>query len=202
MVSTKYSMFLLSVTLLLVAACSTQPETATVTTTQTPRPIATSTAIRIQPTPFSTGDSILWREVSFSMDGVEITNEFTTDFGSTRLPSLGNKFLWVHVRLKNIAAVEVNLPALEHYSILYAATEFKPSYGHRNGYMDYTSLDITLFPDQELDGWLRFDIPAAAELKDMRFVFIPESAQVGVSFDSPNYPFSDDKPTYVWNLEK
>jgi hypothetical protein len=136
------------------------------------------------------------------MDQVEVTNEFVTDFGSVRLPSPGKKFLWVHVKLKTLGTVEVNLPPLEHYSILYAATEIKPSYGHRGGYMDYTSLGITIFPDQELDGWLRFDIPAAAELKDMRFIFIPESAQVGTSFSSPNYPYSDDKPTYVWNFEQ
>lgn len=201
MVSTKYSTFLLSVTLLLVTACSTQPEIPTVTATQTPRPIATSTAIRIPPTPFATGDSILWCDVFFSMERAEVTNEFITDFGSTRLPSPENKFLWVHINLINIGTVEVSLPAIEHYSILYAATEIKPSYGHRGGYIDYTSLGITLFPGQEVDGWLRFDIPTAAELKDMLFVFIPESAQVGASFSSPNYPYSDDKPTYVWDLE-
>jgi hypothetical protein len=188
--------------ILWVTACSTQPEIPTVTATQTPRPIATSTAIWIQPTPFSTGDSIIWRDVSFTMDGVEVSNEFTTDFGSTRLPSSGNKFLWVHVKLKTLGTVEVNLPPLEHYSILYASTEIKPSYGHRGGYKDYTSLGITIFPDQELDGWLRFDIPAAAELKDMLFVFIPESTQIGASFFSPNYPYADDTLTYVWDLDQ
>jgi hypothetical protein len=85
------------------------------------------------------------------------------------------------------------------HSILYAATEIKPIYGHRQGYADYTSLDSIIFPNQELDGWLRFDIPVAAEWGEMFFVFIPESAQVGVSYSSPNYPYADDKPTYVWN---
>jgi hypothetical protein len=33
----------------------------------------------------------------------------------------------------------------------------------------------------------------------LRFVFLPESAQVGASYGSPNYPYADDKPTYVWN---
>ena len=93
----------------------------------------------------------------------------------------------------------MDTPLSEHYSVLYAATELKPTYGHRQGYVDYTTLGTVIFPGQELDGWLRFDVPTTAGLKDMRFVFIPESAQVGTSFSSPNYPYADDKPTYVWN---
>ncbi len=199
MTLSRVSAYILLVGLMFVTACSPQGEMPTAT--RTPRPTATTTAIRILPTPFSPTDSIVWRELSVTMDQVEITEEYFTDFGSTRIPSPGNVFLWVHLRLKNMGTVEVQLPALEHYSILYAATEIKPVYGHRSDLVDYTALDDTLFPDQALDGWLRFDIPAAAELKDLRFVFIPESAQVGTSFSSPNYPYSDDKPTFVWNFE-
>jgi hypothetical protein len=59
-------------------------------------------------------------------------------------------------------------------------------------------LDSVIFPDQTVAGWLRFDIPTAAALKDLLFVFLPESSHVGTSFSSPNYPYADDKPTYVW----
>jgi hypothetical protein len=135
------------------------------------------------------------------MDQVEITQEYVTEFGPTRNPPEGKKFLWVHIRLKNIGQVEMDMPVLENYSILYAATEIKPIYGHRSGYAEYTALSDTIFPNQELDGWLRFDIPAAAELRELLFVFLPESVQVGSSFSSPNYPYADDKPTYVWALE-
>jgi hypothetical protein len=62
-------------------------------------------------------------------------------------------------------------------------------------------LGPVIFPEQELDGWLRFDIPDTAELRDLRFVFLPESSQVGASFSSPNYPYADDKPTYVWKCK-
>ena len=133
------------------------------------------------------------------MDGLEITNDYLTDFGSTRTPPAGKKFLWVQVRLKNTGQVEMDVPVTEHYSILYAAIEVKPIYGHRNGYTDYTTLGKTIFPNQELDSWLRFDIPDTAELNDLRFVFLPESSGVGTSFSSPSYPYSDEKPTYVWN---
>ena len=93
----------------------------------------------------------------------------------------------------------MDVPVAEHFSALYAAIELKPIYGHRQGYKEYATLGPVIFPEQELDGWLRFDIPVAAELSEMRFVFIPESAQVGVSYSSPDYPYANDKPTYVWN---
>jgi hypothetical protein len=104
----------------------------------------------------------------------------------------------VHIRLKNTGQIEMDVPVYEHYSILYAATEIKPIYGHRAGHVDYTTLGPVIFPNQELDGWLRFDIPISAEFEEVRFVFIPESAQVGVSYSSPTYPYAENKPTYVW----
>jgi hypothetical protein len=106
--------------------------------------------------------------------------------------------MWVHVQLKNVGQIEISMPQLEHYSVLYAATELKPTYGHRQGYTEYSTLGPILFPNDEADGWIRFDIPVTADLKDLRFVFIPESAQIGTSFSSPNYPYAEDKPTYVW----
>lgn len=185
--------------LIFLTACTANGESptipATVTATQPPPPTAT----KVFPTPSSPSDSIFWDNLQVTMDQLEITDEYVTDFGSTRIPSAGIKFLWVHIGLKNTGQTEMNVPVFEHYSILYAATEIKPIYGHRQGHADYTSLDAVIFPNQELDGWLRFDVPVAAELGEMFFVFIPESAQVGVSYSSPNYPYADDKPTYVWN---
>ncbi|MEW5941525.1 MAG: DUF4352 domain-containing protein [Chloroflexota bacterium] len=187
----------LLIVLLFLAACSKTggPTTATAS----PTPPITATATSAPPTPSSPGDSILWDDLQVAMDQLEITQEYLTEFGSTRLPPAGKKFLWARVQLKNIGTVEMNVPVFEHFSILYAATEIKPIYAHRSGYADYTTLSPAIFPDQEMNGWLRFDIPVMAELKDMLFVFIPESAQVGSSFTSPNYPYADDKPTYVWN---
>jgi len=192
--------FFLFIGLFILTTCTTNRESqstpATPTATQTPLPTSTPTPL---PTASSPSDSILWDNLQVTMDQLEITDEYITDFGSTRTPPAGKKFLWVHVRLNNTNQVEMDVPVFDHYSILYAAIEIKPIYGHRNGYVDYTTLGSTIFPDQELDGWLRFDIPSTAKLKDMRFVFIPESAQVGVSYSSPSYPYAEDKPTYVWD---
>jgi hypothetical protein len=187
--------------LVFLTACATQRGSdisATPTATQTPLPTLTPTLL---PTPSLPRASILWDDLQVTMDQLEITQTYINRFGSIRNPPAGKKFLWVHIQLKNTGQVKLDMPVLENYSILYAATEIKPVYGHRQGYVEYTPLGSTIFPDQVLDGWLRFDIPDTAELREMRFVFLPESAQVGTSSSSPNYPYADDKPTYVWDLE-
>jgi hypothetical protein len=135
------------------------------------------------------------------MDQPEVTDTFINEFGSQRVPPAGQKFLWVHLALENIGTAEILLPESENFSILYAESEFKPIYGHRQGYADYTDLGTVLFPGEKLDAWLRFDIPAEADLSELWFVFLPTSAQVGVSPSSPNYPYAEDKPTYVWSCE-
>lgn len=201
MLSMKKLSHILLFGLIILTACTAKSEPqsmpAAITVTQTPPPTATAT--KVLPTPSSPTDSILWDDLQVTMDQLEITGEYLTDFGSTRSPSAGTKLLWVHVLLKNKGQIEKDVPIYEHYSILYAAIEIKPIYGYRQGHTEYTSLNPTIFPNEELDGWLRFDIPDTAELKDLRFVFLPESSGVGTSFSSPNYPYSDGKPTYVWN---
>jgi hypothetical protein len=179
--------------LLILTACSSA---APVTITPSPPP--TITEVKPFPTSSSPGNPIIWRDLQVSMDKTEITENFITEFDTTRIPSVGWKFAWIHVQLKNMGQNEIDVPPSEHFSILYAATELKPSYGHRKDYADYTALDSAIFPNQGVDAWLRFDIPAAAELKDLRFVFLPESSQVGTSFSSPNYPYAEGHPTYVW----
>jgi hypothetical protein len=145
---------------------------------------------------------IVWQNLQVTMDQLEVTEDYVTEYASTRVPPPGQKFVWVHLRLKNVGNVEINIPASEHFSVLYAATELKPTYGHRKDHTDYTVLGTAIFPGQELDAWLRFDIPVAAELKDLRFVFLPASTQVGVSPSAPSYPYASDKPTYMWKGEQ
>ena len=185
--------------LIVLPACSSTAESSSPQITASPQPI--STEMKVPPTPSSPGNSITWNNLQVTMDQLEVTQDYITDYGSSRIPTEGNKFLWVHIRLKNIGQIEMDIPLPEHFSILYAAVELKPTYGHRAQYTDYTTLGPVIFPNQELEGWLRFDIPAAAELKELRFVFLPESSQVGTSFSSPNYPYAQDKPTYVWKCQ-
>jgi hypothetical protein len=197
--SKKLSRLLLAGLIFLTACVKNESPAIPATSTATARPPSTATTTKVLPTPASLRDSILWDHLQVTLVQLEITAEYLTDFGSTRSPSAGTKFLWVHLQLRNTSQIQMEIPAFEHYSILYAAAEIKPIYGHRNGYVDYTTLGIVLSPNQELDGWLRFDIPVTAELKEMRFVFLPESAQVGTSYTSPDYPYAEDRPTFVWN---
>lgn len=180
----------------LTACSSTGDEVTRVTPTAPSQPAATE--IRLLPTPSTPGDSITWRNLQVTMDQIEITGEYLNEFGSIRSPSPGKKFLWAHIQLINDGPIEIDAPRLENFSVLYAASELKPIYGYRQGYRDYSTLPPKIFPDQEADGWLRFDIPAAAELQDLLCVFLPESAQIGTSFSSPMYPYSENKPTFVW----
>jgi hypothetical protein len=181
--------------LLLLTACSSADETAAPSVAASPQPAAMATAL---PTPFAPSDSIIWRDVQVTMIQSELTRDYVNEYGSKRIPSEGTKFLWVHVQLKNVGQKEIDTPKPEHFSALYATAEFKPTYGHRQGYADYTALGDILFPDQQVDAWLRFDVSNSAELRDLRFVFLPESVQVGVSFSSPNFPYAKNHPTYVW----
>jgi len=189
---------ILFIALLALTACSSTEDAAATAASPPPSPQLTATPTLILPTPSSPGDRIAWEHLQVTMDQLEISQDYLTDYGSTRTPPDGQKFLWVHVRLKNVGQIQLDVPAAEHFSVLYAATELKPTYGHRQGYGDYTTLGPFIFPDQELDAWLRFDIPITASLNDLRFVFLPESSQVGTSFSSPEYPYAKDKPTYVW----
>ena len=180
--------------LLLLTSCTTATPVA-ITPTLQPTP----TEMKVLPTPSSPGNSILSKGLHVTMTQAEINDSFVAEFGSQRVPSPGLQFLWVHVQLKNTGEKDIDLPVPEHFSALYAATELKPTYGHRKDYTDYTALGPVIFPNQEVNAWLRFDIPVNAELKDLRFVFLPESSGVGTSFSSPIYPYSQDHPTYVWN---
>ncbi len=185
--------------LFLLAACSALGEATAIPAVAAASPQPTATAL---PTPASPGDTILWQNLQVRMDRLEITQDYLTEYDSIRVPPAGDKFLWVHIRLKNVGKTEIAVPGSEHFSILYAGTELKPTYGHRKGYPDYTALGPVIFPAQEVDAWLRFDIPTAARLNDLRFVFLPTSAQVGTLPSSPSYPYAENKPTYVWKCER
>lgn len=183
--------------LFLLTACASA-NGSSLTPTTIPSPLPTATAL---PTPASPGDTVVWQNLQVTLDQLEVTQDYITEYDSIRVPPAGQKFLWVHLRLRNVGKAEMNVPGSEHFSVLYAAGELKPTYGHRKDHADYTTLGTLIFPDQELDGWLRFDIPLAAELRELRFVFLPTSAQVGVSPSSPEYPYASDKSTYVWKGE-
>jgi hypothetical protein len=173
--------------------------------TPAPAPVPSPTMTPVPtalPTPSAPGDSMMWNSLQVSLLQAEISGSYITDFGTQRKPTQSRNFLWVHIQLENTGQVNLKLPTVEHFSALYAATEFKPAYGHRQGYPDYTALGPTLFPGQKVDAWLRFDLPATAALKDVQFLFMPRSFQVGVSASSPTFPWGGQHPIYIWFCER
>lgn len=149
------------------------------------------------PNPIPSGQEVTYADFRVTMAQAEITTSYITEYGSRRDAPTGSKFLWVHILLKNSGQVERGLPAVEHFSALFGASEFKPIYGHRQGHADYTTLKSIIYQGQQVDAWLRFDVPSDAELRNLQFAFLPESFQVSTAFAPTDYPWADH-PIYLW----
>ncbi len=166
----------------------------------TPAPSSTPQAAvenKSLPTPISPSQMIVYDNLQVVMSEAEITTDYLTEYGSNREPPAGKKIVWVHILLKNISQSERHLPEPEHFSVLDGTTEFKATYGHRKDHVDYLALNTSMAQGQEVDAWLRFDISADAELKDLIFAFLPESTQISVGFSSSDYPWADH-PIFLW----
>ena len=195
----KISIFLLINLFLLLAitACNSTSESVapTAVPSATPQLIEESKSL---PTSAPSGQTIVYKDLQVTMDQAEITASYITEYGSSREPTTDIKFLWVHLILKNIGQQEQTLPAEEHFSALFGTTEFKPTYGHRKDYTDYITLNTVIGSSEEVDAWMRFDVPADAELKDLTFAFLPDSSQVSFGFSSSDYSWADH-PIYLWS---
>lgn len=166
----------------------------------TPTPSSTPKAVAEQnlfPTPISNGQMIVHDDLQVTMKEAEITSSFITEYGTTREPPPGKNIIWVNVLFKNIGQSEQTLPDAEHFSVLNSSTEFKPTYGHRKDHTDYMTLTPILTQGQEVDAWLRFDIPDAMDLEQFMFAFLPESSQVSIVSSSSGSSWVDH-PTYLW----
>jgi hypothetical protein len=166
----------------------------------TPTPSSTPSAVAEQnlfPTPISNGQMIIHDNLQVTMKNAEITSTFITEYGTTREPPPGKNIIWVNVLLKNIGQRDQTLPESEHFSVLSTSTEYKPTYGHRKDHTDYMTLTPILAQGQEVDAWLRFDIPAAMDLHEFVFAFLPDSSQVSIDLSFKDY-FWADHPTYIW----
>jgi len=149
------------------------------------------------PTPMAPGQVIIYKDLRVGMSQADTTAAYQTQFGSSREPAPGLKFIWVEVQLENLGSKQQNLPAPEHFSVVFGKSEFKPAYGYRADHTDYTTLKTIIYQGQSEKAWLRFDIPATAELRDLRFVFLPESVQVNYSSPSSDQNWADH-PEYFW----
>ncbi|MHC1781965.1 MAG: hypothetical protein AB9891_04220 [Anaerolineaceae bacterium] len=142
---------------------------------------------------------MVFEDLSIKIEGAEIVDQYKTEYGPSREAPAGMKFLWVQLFLENSGVENIDLPEEDHFSALYGTEEYKPTYGHRDGYKDYISLGDTLFPRDPQHAWLRFDIPAQAELKDIQFAFLPDSTRVSFSRTQSGSSYYDH-PVFIWAL--
>lgn len=190
----KTLIFVLS--MLMITACNSASETVVPTSIPSSTPQAV-VEIKSLPTPMSADQTIMYDDLQVVMSEAEITTTYVTEYGSERVPTGDKKFIWIHILLKNMGQGVWTLPAAEHFSVLYGETEFKPTYGHRKDHLDYTSLNTSMAQGQDVDAWLRFDIPNEVELSDLTFAFLPESSQISLGFSPSDYPWADH-PIYLW----
>ena len=186
--------------MLTLAGCAPNaiPAPALVNATSTPAP----TQVRPLPTAMPGGQSIDYQNLRVSMLRADITGGYETEFGYRREPTSGLEFLWVNIQIENTSANQQALPALEHFSAIYATSEVIAVYGHRKDHPDYTSLKPVLYAAQptghmKVDAWLRFDVPAGTNLEDLRFVYLPDSLRVNFDFPTSGYNWADH-PQFFW----
>jgi predicted small lipoprotein YifL len=196
-ISMRQAIVILFIGLFVLAACSSTGPVLVPPATATASPQPGPTEVKVLPTPMSPSQTVPYEDLQVVMSEAEITTSYLTEFDSTREPPAGNRFLWIRILLKNIGQQEQDLPAPEHFSVLNGTIEYKPIYGHRKDHADYMALTTGLVQGQEVDAWLRFDIPDALELRDLQFAFLPESSQVSTGFSSSEYSWGDH-PIYLW----
>jgi hypothetical protein len=182
--------------LLIVTACSSTSEPVALAPTPSPSP-QPAVEYKSLPTPAAPNQMVNYGDLQVVMSQAEISTSYQTEYGSTREPPAGYKFLWIHIGLKNTGQDTLDLPGPEHFIVLNGATEFKSTYGHRKDYTDYLTLTTGMVEGQAVDAWLRFDIPAELELKDLWFAFLPDSSQISVGFSTSDSPWGD-QPIYLW----
>ena len=181
---------------LLMGSCNSTGETTSPTPGPTVMPMATAVDTSL-PAPIPCGQMIIYHDLQVTMDQAGITDSYISEYGSSREPSAGSQFLWIRVSIKNMGQQDQSLPAAENFSALLNSAEFKPGYGHRQDHTDYTTLNVVIKQGAEAQAWLRFDIPAAADLKDVMFAYLPESTRISVGFSSDKYAWADH-PFYLW----
>lgn len=128
-----------------------------------------------------------------------MSGSYTTDFNTRRDPPAGRKITWVHIQVNNPGKNTLKTPGADHFSILYGGIEIKSTYGHRQDYPDFTDLSVSVFPGQNLAGWLRFNIPMEASPEDLTLAYIPNSNHLPALVNGDAAAWAD-QPVYIWKI--
>ena len=71
---------------IVLTACAPVGQTSTTPLPATPSPQSTVTEIKVLPTSSSPGDSIIWDDLQVTMDQLEVTQDYITDYGHHGIP--------------------------------------------------------------------------------------------------------------------
>jgi hypothetical protein len=189
---------LLFLIFLLSACAPASRPVPTPTATAGPGAVALLSTPQVLPTPLSAGKTASYNDLSIKIEQAEFNERYKTEYGTFRDASPDQKFLWIQFSLETVDKKGVPVPDSDHFSALYGSVEYKPTYGHRDGAPDYSSLGPNLFPGGSHQVWLRFDLPAEADLSDVQFAFLPESTRISSSRSSGTAYY--DHPAFLWRL--
>ena len=136
-----------------------------------------------QKTELSLGESATINGITFVVDEYEFTNSFIMPpYNFTIPPPEGAKFLWVHVKAKNIGEVPRYLPwfimlhykgiEIREYTASYEKEEYTSQYyslGERKMYRKHY-----VYPYVSKEGWMIYTVPATFDATDAKlWVMIP-----------------------------
>jgi hypothetical protein len=189
---------LLAFILLLSACAPASRAVPTPTATAGPGAVTLLSTPQVLPTPLPAGQTAAYNGLSVKIKQAEFNDRYKTEYGTFRDATPGVKFLWIQLSLETVDKEGVPVPDADHFSALYGLAEYKPTYGHRDGAPDYSSLGPILFPGGSHQVWLRFDLPAEADLSDVQFAFLPESTRISSSRSSGTAYY--DHPAFLWRL--
>jgi hypothetical protein len=129
----------------------------------------------------------------------ELSQQYLNEFNAPRNPPAGMQFAWAQVQVTNTGSLVTDIPLPENFSLLYYQNEYKPTYGRRQGYIDYTGLNKALDPGGTVEAWLRFDVPADARLEQLLFAYLPETIRVSFSSSQSDLSWARH-PVHLWRL--
>jgi hypothetical protein len=104
----------------------------------------------------------------------EITNEYTSQGGEVITPSSGATFLWVLVTVENTGDNAADPSFIFELYYRGEKTDDK-TFGHvDNDPINYPSFrSEKLFPNQQIEGWIMFEVPEAINLPNAYFLVRP-----------------------------
>lgn len=121
------------------------------------------------PTPkteLSLGESTVVDGISFTILGYEFTDSYSRceyNRGETFYPAEGAKFLWVHVKARNVGEVAQNTPSKYDMGLLYKGTEIKCRstcgiWGELLERKTYHGNE-RIYPAVSEEGWILYEVP-------------------------------------------